>query len=175
MSLSRSLFAISLLVCAISLSAQNNVDPSGHWEGIIHAPATDVVVAVDLAKNATGDLTGTFSNAADNIHDLPLANVRAKGNVVTFAIAAVSYRFLERPIRRHGVPFGRPQYIVPAAVALSVFLIVRATYARTPVSLRGTPKRSLRSCEPSVRKCSCSEGRSARESSLIGMVILARV
>ena len=88
MSLSRSLFAISLLVCALSLSAQNNVDPSGHWEGIIHAPATDVVVAVDLAKNATGDLTGTFSNAADNIHDLPLANVRAKGNVVTFAIAA---------------------------------------------------------------------------------------
>jgi peptidoglycan/LPS O-acetylase OafA/YrhL len=49
---------------------------------------------------------------------------------LTFAVAIVSYRFLERPIRLHGVPFGRPVYMVPAAVALSVFLVVRATYAR---------------------------------------------
>ena len=48
---------------------------------------------------------------------------------LTFAIAIVSYRFLEQPIRKHGVPFNRPLYIVPAAVALSVFLIVHATYA----------------------------------------------
>jgi peptidoglycan/LPS O-acetylase OafA/YrhL len=50
--------------------------------------------------------------------------------VVTFAIATVSYQVLERPIRRHGVPFGRPVVIVPAAVALAVLLVVRATYAR---------------------------------------------
>jgi len=49
---------------------------------------------------------------------------------LTFAIAMVSYRFLEQPIRRHGVPFNRPLFIVPAALALSVFLVVRATYAR---------------------------------------------
>ena len=49
---------------------------------------------------------------------------------VTFAIAIVSYRFLERPIRMRGVPFGRPLYMVPAAVALSVVLVVRGTYAR---------------------------------------------
>jgi peptidoglycan/LPS O-acetylase OafA/YrhL len=49
---------------------------------------------------------------------------------LTFAIAIASYWFLERPIRRHGVPFNRPLFIVPAAVALSVFLVVRATYAR---------------------------------------------
>jgi peptidoglycan/LPS O-acetylase OafA/YrhL len=49
---------------------------------------------------------------------------------LTFAIAIVSYRFLERPIRMRGLPFGRPIYIVPAAVALSVLLVVRATYAR---------------------------------------------
>ena len=51
---------------------------------------------------------------------------------LTFAVAAISYRFLEQPIRRHGLPFGRPQYIVPAAVALCVLLVVRATYARAP-------------------------------------------
>lgn len=49
---------------------------------------------------------------------------------LTFGIALLSYRFLERPISRHGLPFGRPHYIVPAAVLLSIFLIVRATYAR---------------------------------------------
>jgi peptidoglycan/LPS O-acetylase OafA/YrhL len=72
---------------------------------------------------------------------------------VTFAIAIASYRFLERPIRRHGVPFGRPQYIVPAAVALSIVLVVRATYARpgdnaSPYSLLeaapGTPPELVR-------------------------------
>lgn len=50
--------------------------------------------------------------------------------VVTFAIAIVSYRFLEKPIRTRGLPFGRPIYVVPAAVALSVILVVRATHAR---------------------------------------------
>jgi peptidoglycan/LPS O-acetylase OafA/YrhL len=48
----------------------------------------------------------------------------------TIAIAIVSYRLLERPIRMRGVPFGRPVYMVPAAVALAVLLVVRATYAR---------------------------------------------
>ncbi|HEX3597978.1 MAG TPA: acyltransferase family protein [Polyangiaceae bacterium] len=62
-----------------------------------------------------------------HLHGVPFQAMRF---ALTFTIAAASYRFLERPIRRHGVPFGRPQYIVPAAVTLSVFLIVHATYAR---------------------------------------------
>ncbi len=49
---------------------------------------------------------------------------------VTFVIALISYRFLERPIRARGVPFGRPLYMVPAAVALAVVLVVRGTNAR---------------------------------------------
>jgi len=49
---------------------------------------------------------------------------------VTFVIAGASYRFLERPILTRGLPFGRPIYVVPAAVALAVLLVVRGTYAR---------------------------------------------
>ena len=49
---------------------------------------------------------------------------------ITFVISILSYRFLERPIRMRGVPFGRPLYIVPAAVALAVVLVVRGTHAR---------------------------------------------
>ncbi len=49
---------------------------------------------------------------------------------LAFAIAIVSYRFLEKPIRTRGLPFGRPIYIVPAAVVFAVLLVVRATWAR---------------------------------------------
>ena len=49
---------------------------------------------------------------------------------VTFAIAIVSYWVLERPIRRHGLPFSRPLFVVPVAIAACVLLIVRGTYAR---------------------------------------------
>ena len=66
-----------------------------------------------------------------HLHGLPLYALRF---ALTFAIASASYRWLEQPIRRHGVPFGRPLYIVPAALALSVFLVVRATYAREDAS-----------------------------------------
>jgi peptidoglycan/LPS O-acetylase OafA/YrhL len=51
---------------------------------------------------------------------------------ITLAIAGLSHRFVETPIRIRGVPFGRPMYVVPAAVALAVLLVVRATYARPP-------------------------------------------
>jgi peptidoglycan/LPS O-acetylase OafA/YrhL len=57
---------------------------------------------------------------------------------LTFAVSIASYRLLEQPIRLRGVPFGRPVYMVPAAIALSVLLIVRATYARPQ---EGSPER----------------------------------
>ena len=67
-----------------------------------------------------------LSTERTHLHGLPLHALRF---ALTFAIALISYRFLEQPIRRHGVPFKRPLVIVPAAVALSVFLVVHATYA----------------------------------------------
>jgi peptidoglycan/LPS O-acetylase OafA/YrhL len=57
---------------------------------------------------------------------------------ITFAIAIVSYRYLERPIRRHGLPFKRANFMLPAAVALAVLLIVRSTDASA-----GLPKGPL--------------------------------
>ncbi len=61
------------------------------------------------------------------VHGFPLQVLRL---ALTFAIAIVSYRFLERPIRTRGLPFGRPLVMVPAAVALAIVLVVRATHAR---------------------------------------------
>lgn len=54
---------------------------------------------------------------------------------ITFVISIVSYRFLERPIRARGLPFGRPMIVVPVVVALAVVLVVRATYARKPIAV----------------------------------------
>jgi hypothetical protein len=65
----------------------------------------------------------------ERVHVGPLA-LNAIRFAVTFAIAIVSYRFLERPIRTRGLPFGRPVLVVPAAVFLCVLLVVRATFAR---------------------------------------------
>ena len=61
-----------------------------------------------------------------HVHGLALYALRF---AVTFAIAIASYWCLERPIRRNGVPFNRPLLVVPAAILLSVFLVVHATYA----------------------------------------------
>ena len=49
---------------------------------------------------------------------------------VTFAISLASYRWVEQPIRKNGLPFGRALYTVPLAVAVAVALVLRGTYAR---------------------------------------------
>ncbi len=68
-----------------------------------------------------------FSAERLHLHGLPLQALRF---AVTFAIAGISYRFLERPIRRHGVPFIRAHFALPAAVTVAVLLIVHSTDAR---------------------------------------------
>jgi peptidoglycan/LPS O-acetylase OafA/YrhL len=67
-----------------------------------------------------------LSTERTHLHGFSLHALRF---ALTFAIAIVSYRFLEQPIRKHGLPFNRPLYVVPAALALSVLLVVHATYA----------------------------------------------
>jgi hypothetical protein len=79
----RMLLVTSLfLVAPISLAAQTGVDPSGHWEGTIHAPNMDVVIRIDLAPNTKGQLTGTFAQPAEGIKGLPLSEVAVKGQSI---------------------------------------------------------------------------------------------
>src|SRR4051812_16537226 len=58
------------------------LDPSGHWEGAIHAPSQDVTVSVDLTVASGGKLTGTISNPADYIAGYPLSAAALNGNDV---------------------------------------------------------------------------------------------
>lgn len=71
-----------LLAAATSLPAQTGVDPSGHWEGTIHAPNMDVVIGIDLATNTKGQLTGTFAQPSEGIKGLPLSEVTVKGRSI---------------------------------------------------------------------------------------------
>ncbi|HEV8579586.1 MAG TPA: hypothetical protein VGX68_10955 [Thermoanaerobaculia bacterium] len=74
------MFAILLLASTVSLPLS-----TGHWDGVIHGPM-DVVIAVDLTAKADGQLAGTFDNAAQNLHFLPLSNVAVDGTALTFEI-----------------------------------------------------------------------------------------
>ena len=76
------MLAAMLLMRAFSLLAQPTVDPSGHWEGTINAPSMEVTIEIDLAKNAKGELAGTFGQAMENIKGLPLTTVTVEGRAI---------------------------------------------------------------------------------------------
>jgi peptidoglycan/LPS O-acetylase OafA/YrhL len=70
--------------------------------------------------------------SSDRVH-LEGAALTAVRLTVTFAVAIVSYRFLEQPIRRHGLPAGlRPAVAVPAAAVIVLAAIVLATSSAIP-------------------------------------------
>ncbi len=59
---------------------------------------------------------------------------------VTFGIAVTSYRYLERPIRVHGLTFARARFVVPSAFAGAALVVVWATFPRaTPKQVAPRP------------------------------------
>jgi hypothetical protein len=80
------LTAALLLSPAFSLLAQTAVDPTGHWEGAVHAPNMEVKIEIDLTKNSKGQLAGTFGNPAQSLKGLPLANFVVDDRSVGFQI-----------------------------------------------------------------------------------------
>ena len=47
---------------------------------------------------------------------------------LTLVVAALSYRYFERPIRQHGLAWGRPILVVPASFALAIVFVIGATH-----------------------------------------------
>jgi hypothetical protein len=90
------LTASLLFVPATALFAQAAVDPSGHWTGAIHVPpfngagSREVAIDIDLAKNATGVLDGTFGQPGQNVKGLPLSKVALEGRTVSFELKATT-------------------------------------------------------------------------------------
>jgi hypothetical protein len=90
----RFVLTASLVLIPAMLFAQAPADPSGHWTGAIHvpafqgAPAREIGVEIDLAKNAKGELAATFSQPDQNVKGLPLGNVSVDGKTVSFELKA---------------------------------------------------------------------------------------
>jgi hypothetical protein len=82
------LLAVMLLSPQPFLRAQATADPSGHWEGAIHAPFGEVNIEVDLAKNGAGAFVGTYGNLNDNLKGFPLANIAIEGRSVRMELKA---------------------------------------------------------------------------------------
>src|SRR5687768_15499831 len=64
--------------------AQHAPDPSGHWQGAIHAPNQEIAIEIDLAKHANGDGVATFTGV--NIKGFPLSDVVFDGASVSFKL-----------------------------------------------------------------------------------------
>ena len=62
-----------------------------------------------------------------HVHGFALHALRA---AVTFGIAALSFHWLEQPIRRRGLPFGRARRIVPAAFVAAALAVVLGAWPR---------------------------------------------
>jgi hypothetical protein len=82
-----SLLSAVLLVASQALLAQA-VDPSGHWEGAVQMAGQELRVEFDLAKNAKGELVGTFSQPLQGVKGLPLSSLSVEGRSVRFALKA---------------------------------------------------------------------------------------
>ncbi len=76
---------------------------------------------------------------------------------LTLAIAGVSYRYVERPIRERGLVWGRPIIMVPGAVALALAFVLASTRvvrAKPPVAKEGlafTPSSRLPAVDAALR------------------------
>ena len=66
--------------------AASALDPSGHWEGAIHAPSQDVAISVDLALGRDGKLIGTVSNPSEHITGYPLSAATVNGGDVRLEV-----------------------------------------------------------------------------------------
>jgi hypothetical protein len=82
------LLAVLLLLLLPFLRAQTAADPSGHWEGAIHAPFGEISIEIDLAKNGEGAFVATYGNLNDNLKGFPLANVAIEGRSVHLELKA---------------------------------------------------------------------------------------
>ena len=71
-----------------------------------------------------------------HVHGIGLHALRAG---VTLAVASLSYRFLEQPIRRHGVPFGRARLVVPVAFATACLCVVIGAWPRPELRVANAP------------------------------------
>ena len=77
---------LTLVLVPMSAPAQTAVDPSGHWEGTINAPEMETPIEIDLARDSSGALIGTFGQPGERLTGLPLSDFALDGAAIRFQI-----------------------------------------------------------------------------------------
>ena len=80
------LFGALLLTVGTRLRGQSTADPSGHWEGAIKLPESQVVIEVDLAIDGTEPLAGTVTIPSQGMKAFPLSGVAVEGSSIRFQL-----------------------------------------------------------------------------------------
>jgi hypothetical protein len=77
-------FTVPVLLSLLSLQAQSPASLTGHWEGAIQTPTSELKFEIDVAQNAQGELFGTIDIASQNLKGLPLLKVTLQARKATF-------------------------------------------------------------------------------------------
>jgi hypothetical protein len=80
--------AFWLMIRAASLLAQSPVDPTGHWEGAVQLPNAPLLIEVDVAKNAKGELIATFAEPSAGVKGFPFSSVKLEGRTLRLVLKA---------------------------------------------------------------------------------------
>src|SRR3970040_232557 len=80
------LFGALLLTVGTRLRGQSTAGPSGHWEGAIKLPESQVVIEVDLASDGTEPLAGTVTSPSQGMKAFPLSGVAVEGSSIRFQL-----------------------------------------------------------------------------------------
>jgi hypothetical protein len=80
---------LTMLAAAMTLAgaslARAQTPASGHWEGTIAAPGREISIVIDL-RGEGGKWQGTVAVPAEKLKGLPLTNITATGDTVTFSM-----------------------------------------------------------------------------------------
>jgi hypothetical protein len=71
------------------LAQQSSPTASGHWQGSLKVPGQDLVVVVDLAKNAKGTWIGSFSMPELGATDIPVDQLTVVQTKVHFLLTGI--------------------------------------------------------------------------------------
>lgn len=82
----RSACVLVLIFLAGHAFGQGKPAARGHWEGTIQVPNNPLEVALDFDVNAKGEWIGSFDLPAQNLRGVPLKNIVANANMLTFQL-----------------------------------------------------------------------------------------
>jgi hypothetical protein len=82
----RSVILTAAFLVVPMLVAQSKPSVAGHWEGLVQMPDRQIKVALDLARNDTGEWIGDLDMPDLRILDSPLKNIVVNGAMLFFTL-----------------------------------------------------------------------------------------